>query len=311
MSRQPIIVGIDGSPASLRSARVALDIARSTRAPCLLVYAVPEIVDPEGIAPLVSTPALFTALVDDVRHKMHAELGAVFPRETRDSLIARGGRPAEVLAEVARERDAGLIIVGAQRHGTLARSFGGSTAHTLVRTSPVPVLVVQTTQVPRRVLVATDLFAGAGPLLSWTREFAEQLGAHIRVLHVVEPAKFPTVVPLSLDMDAFERRSRAELERIVNRYLADVPPDERIVNRGPADEAIAEAAAAWRADVIVVGSHGKGFVDRLLIGSTTERLLNRLPASLLVIPVKAPAAPRRSRRSRRSETTGASPTAQH
>ncbi len=47
-------------------------------------------------------------------------------------------------------------------------------------------------------------------------------------------------------------------------------------------------AAAWRAELIVVGSHGKGWIDRLLIGSVTEDLLNNLPCAVLVVPVRKP-----------------------
>ena len=43
-------------------------------------------------------------------------------------------------------------------------------------------------------------------------------------------------------------------------------------------------AAKWGADVVVLGSHGKNWVDRLLLGSTTERLIADLPSSLLVAP---------------------------
>ena len=52
-------------------------------------------------------------------------------------------------------------------------------------------------------------------------------------------------------------------------------------------ETIAQEATNWNADLIVVGSHGKGWVDRLLMGSTTERLLTFLPASVLVVPTGA------------------------
>jgi len=44
-------------------------------------------------------------------------------------------------------------------------------------------------------------------------------------------------------------------------------------------------------DLVIVGSHGKGWVDRVLLGSTTERLLNKLPCPVLVIPVRAPGGP--------------------
>jgi nucleotide-binding universal stress UspA family protein len=170
--------------------------------------------------------------------------------------------------------------------------LGGSTAHHLVRTSAAPVLVVEAggaDHMPRRMLVATDLFAAAGPTLSTAARYADWLDAQIRVVHVVEPARYPTVVPLSLDMTSFEERSRAEFERVVELELSRVSPDDRVVRRGRADEEIAEEAAAWNADVTVVGSHGRGWIDRLLIGSTTERLLNRLPSSLLIVPIHRPA----------------------
>jgi nucleotide-binding universal stress UspA family protein len=58
------------------------------------------------------------------------------------------------------------------------------------------------------------------------------------------------------------------------------------VRTGVAAETIAEEAGTWHADLIVMGSHGKGWVDRVLVGSTTERLVTELPASIMVVPVK-------------------------
>jgi nucleotide-binding universal stress UspA family protein len=62
---------------------------------------------------------------------------------------------------------------------------------------------------------------------------------------------------------------------------------EKVTRYGTAGDTILQEATEWGADLVVVGSHGKGWVDRLLIGSVTERLLNRLPTSLLVVPVYA------------------------
>jgi nucleotide-binding universal stress UspA family protein len=61
-----------------------------------------------------------------------------------------------------------------------------------------------------------------------------------------------------------------------------------MMRRGLAPDTIVSAAHEWKADLIVVGTHGRNWVDRVLIGSVTERLLNRLPTSMLVIPVSAP-----------------------
>jgi nucleotide-binding universal stress UspA family protein len=69
--------------------------------------------------------------------------------------------------------------------------------------------------------------------------------------------------------------------------LVQSPYAEKVTRYGAAVDAILQEAAEWHADLLVVGSHGKGLVDRLLIGSATERLLNHLPTSLLVVPVYA------------------------
>lgn len=308
MTWKPIVAGVDGSPESLRAAALAWRIARAGDAPCVLVYAVPEIWAPGGVGPLVHAPDIFDRLTADVRRLLADELGAEIPAAVREALVSRAGRCGVVLAEVAQERGAELIVVGGRHHGALARGWGGSTAHHLVRTVDVPVLVTGPgRRIPERVLAAVDVFEAAAPTLAAAARYATLLGARLRVLHVIEPAKFPTVVPLSIDERDYERRARQVFERLVESAAPEVAPADRVTRRGPADEAIAEEAAAWEADVTVVGSHGKGWLNRMLIGSTTERLVNRLPTSLLVVPVRHAAQQRRpvrTGRTRKRRTRG-------
>jgi nucleotide-binding universal stress UspA family protein len=294
--RQPIIAGVDDSPESLRAAALAYRIAHAVDARCVLVHAVPDVSVPRAMAPLMDGA--------DLRQSLAEKLGAADSKATPWELVIRSGPPGVVLDQVARELDAELIIVGGRHHAALARGTSVSTAHHLVRTSSAPVLVVGTEgNLPRRILVATDLAAAANPVFSTAWRYAELLSAELRVLHVIEPATFATVAPLSLDQHAFEVWSRRELQRLAQLELPRVPPANRVVRRGYADEEIAEEAAGWRADLVVIGSHGRGWVDRLLIGSTTERLLNRLPASLLVVPVSgAPASACRPSRRRSDQT---------
>ena len=295
MKWQPIIAGVDGSPESLRAASLAWRIAKAADTQCLLVHAVPDVWVPAPLDPLVNSAEAFYHIVNGMRQLLAVELGAEIPDVIRQALVARPGRPAVVIDEVAREYGAGLIVVGGRRHGALARGLGGSTAHNLVRSSIAPVLVVEaTSRPPLRVLAATDFSAAAPATLSTARRLADLFEAQLGVLHVVEFGAASSAIPLTLDLDVLEERSREVLERLVETEGVAIAPPDRLIRRGRADEAIAESAAAWHADLVVVGSHGRGWVDRLLIGSTTERLLNRLPASLLVVPIDKPAA-RRSR----------------
>lgn len=293
MQWQPIIAAVDGSAESLRAASLAWRIAKAADTRCVLVHAVPDVWVPGALSPLVNSAEAFDLVVKHLQHLLALELSAEIPDAVRHGLVARPGRPVDVLNDVAREYGAGLIVVGGRRHGALARGLGGSTAHNLVRTAAAPVLVVEaTSRPPAHVLAATDLSAAASATLSAARQYADLFEAQLGVLHVVEFGAASQTIPLTLDLELLEHSSREELERVIELEGLQIAPPDRLIRRGRADEAIAEAAAAWHADLVVVGSHGRGWVDRLLIGSTTERLLNRLPASLLVVPIDKPAARR-------------------
>lgn len=55
------------------------------------------------------------------------------------------------------------------------------------------------------------------------------------------------------------------------------------VERGAPDRVIIEAAKEWRADLIVVGSHGRGFWGRMMLGSISDSVLHHAPCSVLVV----------------------------
>lgn len=280
MKPQPVIVGVDGSPDSLHAAAIASRIAEASSSPSILVYAAPMMWTPDGLADVIENSEVTDRLVAHVRQLLAT---AHIPGR----VIVRTGKAGVVLNDVARQRGAGLIVVAGRHHAALARSLGASTAHHLVRTADAPVLVIDPrTNTIDKVLAAVDLSAAAGPTLATAARFAGLLGARLRVMHAVEPAKYPIVIPLPLDQVEFTHRCRVEFERLIEKTLPDLPPDDRIVRTGLAEEEIVAEAAAWHADLVVVGSHGRTWIDRLLIGSATERLLNHLPASLLVVPIR-------------------------
>lgn len=75
-----------------------------------------------------------------------------------------------------------------------------------------------------------------------------------------------------------------------------MPGVERIIRYGQVVEVISQEASEWHADVLVVGSHGRGWAERMLVGSVTERLLNHLPTSVLVVPTAIAVAEEEERR---------------
>src|SRR2546426_3841954 len=95
---------------------------------------------------------------------------------------------------------------------------------------------------------------------------------------------FPyTTLFRSQDTTDYYRRWEEALARDVW-PLIRAPGVGTVVRHGTALETILREAADWRADLVVVASHGKGPVKRMLVGSVTEGLINHLPTSLLVVP---------------------------
>jgi len=138
----------------------------------------------------------------------------------------------------------------------------------------------------KRILVPVDGGPVSAKGLKEAIKLARAARARLRLLHVVEPLPVLPEVPARYDTRAFEGLMVEQFEREVW-PLVHRGGTQKEVRHGLAVETLLAAVAEWKADLLVVGSHGKGWVDRLLVGSVTERLLNALPTALLIVPVHA------------------------
>ena len=304
MSWKPIVVGVDGSPESAWAAAVGADMAKAAGTSCHLVHATRDVAAALALAESPERAEQWNAsLIAQVRERAQHGLWGVVPTELVESVALRDGRASVVLKEVAAELDAGLVVLGGKRHSIFGRWLAGSTGLDVARTTEVPLLVTGGARVPiRRVLAAADLSGAAQPTIEAAERYAGLFGAELRVLSVIEPLPAIPEAP-NYDLTEYYAALEDQLKRRVW-SLVRSPQVEKVMRYGMPVDTILGEAAAWPADLAVVGSHGKGWVDRLLIGSVTERLLNQLPTSLLVVPafavakVEEPALARRSEQQR-------------
>lgn len=285
MTWKPIVVGVDDTPESRAALELAGRLAAEAPAPLVAVYAIPDLWLAGGldeVPPLL--PAVRETLMHDSRKLIERIVASVVPASVKAKVEVRAGAAALTIADVARERKAELVVLGGREHGPLARGLGRSTAHYLVRTLDVPVLVAGRPPMPvSRVLVAVDGSSATAPTIKAAERFAKALGARMRIVFVIEPLRLMYIPVAPFDEKSWEERMRTAFERSLAPLAASVP-EEQVVRRGPAAETIADEVASWHADLLVVGSHGKGWVDRMLVGSTTERLMAALPTSVVVVP---------------------------
>lgn len=281
MSWQPIVVGVDASPEAAGAAAFACRMAERAGTSCQLAHATPDVL---ASADVPENDPYRRVILEEARASIVATLADAVPVRLLDALAVRlGGTPA-VLQRVAAELGAELIALGGKHHSALGRWFGGSTSLNVARSTELPMLVTAGAPTTiRRVFVAVDISGAARPTLAAAERYAALFSAELRALSVLEPLPvIPDVTP-PYETSDFYAMSEELLQRDVW-PLIRTPGVEKLVRYGEAVETILREAHDWHADLLVVGSHGKGWAERLLVGSVTERLLNHLPTSLLVVP---------------------------
>ena len=294
MSWNPIVVGVDGSPESVRAAVMGSVIAERAGTACQLVHAAPDYWTAASVPELgIDAAELDHATVEHARTLITSSLSGNVPPKLLEALEIKIGRAPMVLAETAHRLGGELIVMGGKHHRGLER-IGGSTITHMVRACDLPLLATDGgSPIISRVLVPVDLSYAAKTAIEAGERWARLFGAQLRLMHVVEPMPVVPGFPVTVGDDELYRAAERVLEMSVW-PLIDLPGAETVVRRGRAAAAIASEATKWHADLIIVGSHGKGWVDRLLIGSTSERLLHVLPALTLVVPVSKPSGRTRS-----------------
>lgn len=135
-------MGVDGSPASHKAARLAADVAGRFGAGLTLAYVVPRLLLPPDAYGLTvaEVEAEHRSHADEVLGQARAALGEAGAAAETSVLY---GPPAEALVEAAGAVGADLVVVGSHGHGAVARVLLGSTTDRVVHLAGCPVLVVR------------------------------------------------------------------------------------------------------------------------------------------------------------------------
>lgn len=138
------------------------------------------------------------------------------------------------------------------------------------------------------ILVATDFSASADRALDAAIELARRDGGRIELMHVLESGTFVLPPPLDivtvpLGSREITRHEHALVERAGRVSSAGLAVNTRIES-GVAAQEIVKTAKDVGADLIVVGSHGAGFLATVLVGSVAARVIRHAPCPVLVVP---------------------------
>lgn len=139
------------------------------------------------------------------------------------------------------------------------------------------------------ILVPTDFGPPSELALVHGRHFARQFGAVLHVLHSVESVMLPGGA--EVPMPAVQQVEKGLLD-VGQRQMAEALTDDdrtslkvvEVVRQAPSAAAdILEYARANHIDLIVMGTHGRGALEHLLMGSVAERVVRRAPCPVLTV----------------------------
>ena len=145
----------------------------------------------------------------------------------------------------------------------------------------------------RRILVAIDGSSASRRALDHALKLADESRARVRLLNVVDEsiAAALTMQPEEIARSGYVVRSLREPgqkaltageTRAARRHLK-VETQQKPCRGRPAAETIVQAAKRWRADIIVMGTHGRRGWNRLMLGSTAEGVVRAAPVPVLLV----------------------------
>jgi nucleotide-binding universal stress UspA family protein len=108
----------------------------------------------------------------------------------------------------------------------------------------------------------------------------------VSVFEVIEPMDISISPEFSQELESSAHKKAKEFAEQAAAQIREKFPNidlETQVTLGAPDEILIKTAKEWEADLIVIGSHGRGFWGRMLLGSITDSLVHHAPCSVLVV----------------------------
>jgi len=142
----------------------------------------------------------------------------------------------------------------------------------------------------KSILFPTDFSEGSAQALQYAAEFAKKYSAKLYIIHVIyDMAKGSGLYVPHVSMDQLykdiQEGAKKELDNFGVEALESMKNVERVVMTGVPHHEIVEFANKNKTDMIVIGTHGRTGIDRLLFGSTASQVVRNSPCPVLTVRV--------------------------
>jgi nucleotide-binding universal stress UspA family protein len=279
--------GLDGALGALRTAYL-LSARDGTRVEVLAVCPPTDLYAAGAPEAVASFPVeLLTSARDMLQERVARQVAELGGEASSWPVTVEVGAVAATIARVATSRSADLILLGLPPHPKMERWLARETLLRVIHLSSVPVLAVEpeARELPHRIVIATDFSEFSQRVARAALRLAAP-DAHVHLVHVTWT---PPPEAGWTDSDEWVRTYRTGVERRLDRMAAELSAGTRLdlhvrVLTGEPGPELLHFAEEADAQLLSTGSHGSGFLGRLVLGSVSSRLVHGARCSLLVAP---------------------------
>jgi len=267
---QRLLVPVDGSTTATRGVAFALELARGGGSVTFCSVVDPSLVlPPAGYDVALDPGPMLTALQDDAAGFCRSAQAESSRAGIASDIEVLHGECVDAIESFARRSGAQAIVIGTHGRMGAARGVLGSVAEGLIRCSDVPVVAVHEGDLTRTgpIAVPLDESPAAHAALETAIWIASARGLSIALIHACDtPSPNPDRVNSLLDGASKRVRARGVTAAIV-------------VREGRAAETLLSASDGLECCMVVMGTHGRAFLERLVLGSVAAYLVQhaRIP----------------------------------
>jgi len=283
-----VLIATDSSPSSLAVIGCAKSLRLLGARECVLAQCFP-------IREHVAFPDQIKAYIET---SLDQQKKSLEKQGFRTTVVAEPCLPGSQIPRIATEKHCSLIVVGSHGHNLVGEIFLGGTATEILHQTTKPILVIHLKEdkdmglavcvgkkrdFRRHVLYATDFSDHAERAFDYVSKVVECGALRVTLLHVQDKARLGT--HLKDQLGEFNEIDRQRLEALKKRLenIGNAQIDVKIPYGSPTEE-ILKQAKTGEASLVVMGSHGRGFVSELFLGSVSHNVARHSEVPVLLIP---------------------------
>jgi nucleotide-binding universal stress UspA family protein len=292
-----ILIAVDGSSCSNHAVGVGLELAKRFEANVFIRHVIEE------LPKIYQGSAWSEGLLEQGERVLDKWRTKDDDKEQKlDVAVVRSKDIAQGIIHAATDNACDLIMMGTHGRKGLARALLGSVAERVTRLATIPVLLIRETKITvpstfQKILIAVDGSKASRKALKTADQLTKLTNAELHLVHIIPDVPPPLVDPLgvggvaaSLTYSDTLKQLEHEARIVMEVSRAEIDTSNTVFHTARAQreripDALVKYADEHGCDLIVMGTHGRTGINRLLLGSVAEGVAHTTPVPLLLVHV--------------------------